>query len=138
MGLVIQFQRRAIESHVREPEAVIPPNLTGATRIGGPDGTSFYYAGVSQGIGTCSDIHDMDVLVLSNNPTAQSREVGGLSCAYTVLVRRLTPEESAADHLAKIGISRLCAELLRPIPVQDDGLVVFEPTGKNTFYTNVV
>lgn len=138
MGLTIQFQRRAIESHAREPEAISPPDITNITQIEAPDGTKFYYAGVSRGIGTCSDIHDMDVLVLTSNLIEPSRKVGNLSCAYTVLVRTLTPEEAYADDLARSGISRLCAELLEPVQVQDDSRVVFEPTGKNTFYTNVV
>lgn len=138
MGQIRQNQRRAIESFAGEPEAVRPPCITSSTQLGGPNGNNFYYAGISRGVGTCSDIHGMDVLVLSNNPPASSREIGELSCAYTVLVRTLTPEESAADQLAIDGYSRECIQLLVPVGGQDDGRVVFEPTGKNTFYTKLV
>ncbi len=139
MGLYIQFQRRAIESFAGEPEVTGPPDIIDLERIRNIDGNSLYYAGVSEGLGTCSDILGMNVLVLKSKPTGASREVGELACAYAVLLREPTPTESASDHLARVGISRLCVELLNPIlDHQNEGVAIFEPTGKNILYTAVV
>ena len=139
MGLYIQFQRRAIESHSNKPEAVRPPDALNLEQIQDTEGGQLYYAGVSNGIGTCSDILGLDVLVLTKEVRTIERPTGEIACAYTVLVRELTPEESINDRLARFGIARLCIELLQPRPeLQDGGITVFEPTGKNTLYTAVI
>lgn len=139
MGLYIQFQRRAIESHAGEPEAVRPPDAIDLEQLQSTTGNQLHYAGVSNGIGTCSDILGLDVLVLTQETPTAERPTGELACAYTVLVRELTTEESASDRLARFGIARLCIELLQPrLDLRGNGITVFEPTGKNTPYTAVI
>jgi hypothetical protein len=99
MGLVIQFQRRAIETlrpHVRE--APIPSDLAlGAAQFTRNDGFPLFALGVSNGYGTCAGIHGMDVLVLGADrpestpwlPLSQPAS----QCAYAVLLRDLTTGE---------------------------------------------
>jgi len=138
MGLYIQFQRRAIESLRLEAEAVVPPPIGNDTLLADDSGNQLYVAGVSEGIGTCSDVLGMDVLVLSELPTGIPCDLGRHACAYTVLVRRLTAEEASADSLARQDIARKCIELLWPQPDKVDGAISFGRTGKKTNYTAVV
>ena len=137
MGLYVQFQRRAIESLRDHPEAIPTPPIADASKIHSSQGNKLYIAGVSNGIGTCSDVLDMDVLVLTDKPVRQHIKPEQLACAYTVLLRDLTEKEIVADDLARLGVARRCVELLSPTP-QDAGLVVFEPTDRSSIYTAVI
>jgi hypothetical protein len=136
MGLVIQFQRRAIESLNDEPEAVPPPANLDADQIYTADGKQLHIAGISEGIGTCSDIKKMDVLVLSELPPVRVRSHGELACAYTVLLRPLDEQEVQGDILAKQGVARMCVELLEPQEAQSEG-IIFDRTDKSVPYTNI-
>lgn len=138
MGLVFQLQRRAIEDLRNEVGAA--PITCGD--IGGyiqtSTGERLYIAGISPGIGTCSDVHGMDVLVLSESPIAEQRNIGELACAYAVLVRDLTGQEATTDSLARSGVARRCVELLQPVGVSENGAAVFDRTGNISIYTKLV
>lgn len=137
MGLYIQFQRRAIESLREHPEAVPVPPIRDINSLHRLEGSRLYVAGVSEGVGTCSDVTDMNVLVLTDKPTVRKINPAKLACAYTVLLRDLTEREAVADDLANLGVARKCVELLSPTP-QETGIVVFEQTDRSTIYTAVI
>jgi hypothetical protein len=137
MGVLIQFQRRAIESLVGEPEAIAPPLIAELDQIAKPCGSPLFVAGVSGGVGTCSGIKNMDVLVLSELETRQKVEVGQLACAFAVLVRLLTPQEAADDTGGQPGVGRQCVELLKPTELSGDRIAIFERTGKIAPYTSM-
>ena len=58
MGLVLQMQRRALESAIGA--SYIPIASDKKYRIGNDE---IFFWGVSQGYGTCSDIHGLDIAV---------------------------------------------------------------------------
>ncbi|MFA5021751.1 MAG: hypothetical protein WC508_01580 [Patescibacteria group bacterium] len=99
MGLVIQFQRRAIEAllpHVIEKP--IPSNLAlGAVNFSIKGGSRLFALGVSPGYGTCASIHDMNVLVLGEQRPKSTPWLPAQQpichCAYAVLLRDLTKGE---------------------------------------------
>ena len=65
MAGILQFQRRAIE-HLRHRADGRPVDfLRHAHRFTLHDGTALHALGVSTGVGTCSDVHGMNVLVMS-------------------------------------------------------------------------
>ncbi len=138
MGLVFQVQRRAIEDLRHEAEATPITNIENEGYISTLTGQQLYIAGISPGIGTCSDVHGVDVLVLSEEQPIERRNIGNLACAYTVLVRNLTEQEATGDALAKLGVARRCVELLRPLGQDEDGSAVFDRTGKTSIYTKLV
>lgn len=124
MGLVIQFQRRAIESLRRHVEkAPIPSDLAlGMARFIREDGSPFFALGVSQGYGTCAAIHGMNVLVLGktrpkSTPWLPSEQPIN-QCAYAVLLRDLTKGEYV----------QWCHENLRGDPSISPGVVEQLPT----------
>src|SRR5258708_21269453 len=111
MGLVFQVQRRAIEDLRHEAEATPITNIENEDYISTSTGQQLYIAGISPGIGTCSDIHGVDVLVLAEVPPIERRELGRLACAYTVLVRNLAEQKAKEDSVAQIDRARPCVEL---------------------------
>jgi len=137
MGLVFQLQRRAIEDLRHEDEAIPVTDLESLRTISTSNGERLYVVGISPGIGTCSDVLDMDVLVLADAPVIEQRKVGRLACAYAVLVRDLTDQERLTDSFSKQGVARKCVELLKLLNTDDDGTTVFDRTGKVSIYTKL-
>lgn len=90
MGFVRQTQRRAIEQ-LRPHADNLPhwPALVGE-RFFLTDGRQLYYWGTSEGYGTCSDIHGMNVVVLADEGpgiTINKNEAEKMaSASYAVLL----------------------------------------------------
>ena len=139
-----QFQRRAIEALAAEPEALPPPEGIGDNLIWTPEGTQLVPLGISRGVGTCSGVHGVDVLVVAqaprsetNGPTkaeAMAAKLATSECAYTVEVRGAKPHERE-QYLPVVAVRAV--ELLRPASETEDGFI-FERTGKVSSYVNLV
>jgi len=144
MGLILHPQRRGIESLAPYPEA-IPPGFANIdditnTQFFDSEGASIYPAGVSTGVGTCSDILGLHVLVF----TAQRPESfyftegqRSIDLAYSVIVRSPSEAEREIDALAQSGIARRAVELLTPAGFDERG-AIFKRTGHVALYTNLV
>ena len=90
MGLVLQRQRRAVESAFSNMHFVIHKE------------TKFYLyskrvslLGISVGVGTCSDLHGIYIAVLGEfSPKNHSEDIKfPIHCSGLTLLRELTPEE---------------------------------------------
>jgi len=139
MGLVLQAQRRAIES-LRKCAKPLPKGI-GTSELFLDDERRLYIAGVSQGTGTCSDVHGMDVLVLDFVPPTHNRPYipNGSSVAtsqYAVLLRSPTKEELREQRKSLPSASLLAIELLEPIE-GGGGRIIFRATGKSECYVRL-
>lgn len=144
MGLVLQFQRSAIEDLHKFTESRSLPQSIASMNLIMEDGTPFFILGISIGVGTCSDIQDMDVLVLGCNPPKNGpimpRGATTENCSYAILLRFQTErefQEMRKDpcHEHEKG-PRLCVELLR-IKMIDNVTVVLSLTGKVVHYPSL-
>lgn len=142
MGFIIQTQRRAIErlkpqaDRLQEwPFAIFKKDI----RFSFTDGQyqKIFLCGISEGYGTCSDIHGMNVAVFSDEKP--SRIIWGgpkllWSCSYGVFLY----EAEEVDNYYEQAV-----ELLRPLgwSVCKDGrsaVITFEKTGHKAGYIPVL
>ncbi len=126
MGYISQRQRRAIES--LRFYATPLPNLAHPFFLGH---RHVYILGISTGIGTCSDVRDVDVLVLGLGPVMRPHIPFGCSierCAYAVLERDATAGEKEEYSYFVHG----CVELLKPENI--NGKSLFSLTGVKQCY----
>ncbi|MDO8558481.1 MAG: hypothetical protein Q7S09_04840 [bacterium] len=125
MGLILQFQRRAIEAVFEDCSLKISE---GQRRY--LDGEELSLLGVSVGVGTCSDLHDVDIAVFgkkaafdlrANHPVSLPKEcrgavllrsrlegevdpecpVGPGQYAFVVEGLRITPRQGRAVHFTR-------------------------------------
>ncbi len=103
MGRLHCPQRRAIES--LKPFAEPLPHLDNITSFVLQDGTQLHILGASNGVGSCSDIHGMDVLVVGTDPPVdRPRFPNGSSvksCSYIVLLDENDPDYKPGSHYHK-------------------------------------
>lgn len=133
MGLVLQTQRRGIEELHKHAEPL--PHLDITTPLVLPDGTPLHILGVSNGVGSCSDIHDMDVLVVGTRPRVDGPPrfpygSSATTCSYMVLL-----DEHDPDHTPH-GPWHNTLELLRV--TLDGARFLCEPTGHKSRYVVIV
>ena len=125
------FQRRALESLVNMGASVITTRLEGAKFY--LDETPIYFLGVSTGIGTCSDMHGLDIAVFANFPPIGKPRGNMKSCLYAALLRSSTEEEKqqqACPDLAYMTVEGL--EVVK----QEWNYVVFKQGGTKAIYVN--
>ncbi len=138
MSRILQQQRRAIESLKRKGEP-IPPNLESAQLLL-EDGTKLSVLGISTGVGTCADIHGVDVLVLGMAPPIDGPRIIRSTlenCQYVVLLRCLSPEERRNSPLARITPCLYAVELLAVSSVLEN-CIVFRKTDEIAHYVNTI
>ena len=140
MGAIIQRQRRAIEHFYHQ-------GIRNQIRIENPldnfklnDGSILYLGGVSQGIGTCSDIKGMNIPVFWQGeiriPTEKELEVLK-NCHYVVLLRKTLP----TDHFMCSKDPRILKksiELLNLDSVNQDSFIIFSRTNQGVAYSSTV
>lgn len=131
MGFIVQMQRRAIEQLKEEG----PPLVfsTGEVRFLLENGRELHFLGRSKGVGTCSDIHGMDVLVVSEvHGNGRKPPVSSWSVAYAVLLRDPTAEEIRQNH----NLDETCLEAveLLQLVAQNGSNFTFRKTGRSSCY----
>ncbi|OVE79369.1 hypothetical protein BVY00_00530 [bacterium G20] len=143
MSGIRQYQRRAIEAFVGEPEAIPPPSEAQRQKyVLTTDGICLFPLGVSVGEGSCSDIYGMNVLVVSEFEPGENAvrdwagRLANLSCVYTVEYRTPTAQEIESSGFHP-STALACVELLRPLDTVIEG-VIFERTNKVQVYANVI
>jgi len=138
MGRIRNFQRRAIESLVKWEETInADVDWDGVKLL---SGERLYVLGISDGVGTCSDVHGLYVLVLGLKPPKDGKPyiLPGEKiedCSYAVLLRELTEEEWKEEREARKvdNISLACVELLEQLQIGRKQ-AVFDGTGKKECY----
>jgi len=90
LGLVIQFQRRAIEKVFARTHITITKETE--FRL---NGHGLTFLGTSTGVGTCSDIHGINIAVLGQGSGIRPAHplTSPIDCLGLVLLRNLLPEE---------------------------------------------
>ncbi|MGB0757747.1 MAG: hypothetical protein ACPGO5_04810 [Patescibacteria group bacterium] len=134
MASVKQFQRRAIERLL--PYADPLPVSCNTKRFCLCSGGRLYKLGASQGVGTCSDVLDVDVLVVGRRQVCGSGAyVRSRSFAAIVLIRPATRKER---KLARAGVDQtiMTVELLI-VKRQTKSTVYFSRSGKRSYYVKL-
>lgn len=137
MSFIIQMQRRAIESLRPEKKPANFLLLDDCRRVVLMDGTSLFPLGISEGIGTCSDIKDINVLVVAKTKPDGFHFDWQLlyqrPVEYAVLVRVATDDECWMAGKNPQHVGHLAVELLRPVQTEDRTLI-FQRTDKLAVY----
>lgn len=148
MASIRQFQRRAIESlqsHMVEPRHPIESvyslrPVISANFLMLDNQQPLKVLGISDGTGTCSDIHGMNILVLSADQRSRPQHEVSLveiqSCAYAVLLRPATQKEAKKEGF-NLVYSFFCVELLRITDIATD-YTNMELTGRRAYYVATV
>ena len=105
-----------------------------------------YLLGISKGIGTCSDLHGIDVAVFGHIEPKDNRiplkPNARIFCAWSALLRKPIEEEFQNELKDKSGIPHLVVELIEPILLieKKDGKRIyhFKSTKKKEFYVNTI
>src|SRR3989344_2385352 len=128
MGFIVQMQRRVIEAIYADHELTIEE---GAKYFIGDD--EVFLLGISRGIGTCSDLHGIDIAVFGKSrldPEHESRQrkydASITSCRGAVLLRDPDSVDKNMPHL-------MLLEALLTIK-QGGATTHFEKTGKASTY----
>jgi len=128
MSNIHNYQRRELEALISNDAETI---VIGEKRKYFLEGKEIFLAGISLGIGTCSDLCGINIAVFSSkgeNKTISSP----VTCSAAALVRDLLPEEERDD-----GISRKAVERLKIVKI-DQTRIVFKLSGRKKFYTNTI
>lgn len=126
MASVRQWQRLAIERLRSEAQELnlgqLPELFLGNDRL--------FPLGVSNGVGTCSQVHGMNVLVVGLTPPHPGVEpvCDATGCAYAVLLRWATEEEKRESEYCNSAL-----DLLR-VKKNEQGRVVLEKAGATSLY----
>ncbi|MFA5022245.1 MAG: hypothetical protein WC508_04170 [Patescibacteria group bacterium] len=140
MGFTVQMQRRAIER--LRVGASRPPKDIGDHRLFLTTGKRIYIWGISDGVGTCADVKDMDVIVVAKSNPGKNWErmyhKNSLPTSrYVVLSRPPTKEEEKkAHHLYGDNVELNTVELLRFVSRDKRGLH-FKVVGKTSTYVEM-
>lgn len=108
-------------------------------------GKRIYFLGISEGIGTCSDLKGINIAVFGRRKPEACRmpcKDAKVECRWSALLREPTEEEFQNELKDKKGIAYLVVELIEPILLieKDDGkrIYYFKSTTKKEFYVNTI
>jgi len=138
VGFILNPGRRAVE-HVFTR---VPIDITPETQFY-LEGKKLNLLSISNGVGTCADLHGINMAVLSflsPSPDEKPYFKFPISCQGSVLLRRLTDEELEEEKKSKLytGQSLLVVEGLRPIePPSLTPMVDLELNGRKTSFVNI-
>lgn len=136
MARIVQYQRRALEHVISKP--VVNFFLEAGQTYFLNNGIAFL-AGVSDGEGTCSDMHNVYIAVLTRNPKDSGRirflDSRKLACSGAVLLRNREGYESESEIHPDLLATCLAVEGLKMLH-QDDNLkrVFFRQNGNTKLY----
>ncbi len=134
MGFIVQMQRYAIETLAGETPHLNLPIV--GLRLYLDDGGLLHILGVSRGVGTCSLIHGINVLVVSEvSGNGYQLDCVPLSVAYVVLLRQPTGEEIQRHAY----LDRECLqtiELLELVEGTGDKIIL-RKTGRAASYVHI-
>jgi hypothetical protein len=138
LGLVIQFQRRAIEGAFTKTPITIAKETE--FRL---NGRRLNLLGVSPGFGTCSDIWGVDIAVLGQNSETEPVHPSAfpIRCQGLILLRNLLPDEYEDQKKSKwyVGQPLLMVEGLE---IKEEGsqsnLINLRLNGRKSSYVHLV
>ena len=142
MSSIRQYQRRALES--------LKPEKTDDFIVC-PDDQYFlnfqkiYLLGISKGIGTCSDLHGVNIAVFGSQTTLPElrwhpKPGEKIECSWSALLREPSSEEkqrsSLSNSIFSLAVEGL--EVLRQKKEKKSNLIYFTPTGKIEVYCQTI
>jgi hypothetical protein len=137
MSSIRNFQRRALEFLIKKgadkEKENLPVSLANTKFYIGE--TPIYLLGVSDGIGSCADMHGVDIAVFSFSPPTQQNSLPVDTCAHAALIRNLTEEERLMQPYPEV--SYRVAEGLK-IEKKERNYVIFALTGTKKIYTSTL
>lgn len=141
MGNVHTPQRRALES--LKPEEVRPLVISIKDRYYF-NGNEIFLLGISEGIGTCSDLHGINIAVFGQKELSSPRFPRGkteVNCSWVALLRKPTDEELKQEgHDSRtpcLIVEEI--EILGEHPIKKDKTIYnFIATGKKKIYVNTI
>jgi len=142
MSSIRQYQRRALEA--LKPKEIQSIYLLNTDEFYLND-EKIFLVGISRGVGTCSDLHNINIAVFSrikpeNNQTPL-RPTLEILCAWSALLRDLTETELQEELNDKKDISHLTVERIEPILLIENNDVrtyYFQSTNQKEFYVNTI
>ncbi len=116
MSCIRQYQRKALEA--LKPKEIQSIYLLSTDEFY-LDDEKIYLVGISKGIGTCSDLHDINIAVFSRikpeDNQAPLRPNVEILCAWSALLRGLTDTELQEEVDEKKDMPHLAVERIEPI-----------------------
>lgn len=134
MGLVLQFQRRALEDVVLDKNKKSRNKFpTDNVRYFLENGEELFLLGVSEGVGTCSDAHEIFIGVLSTTPVQRIDRYRNTSvfCAGFAILRNPTREEWDESNMPCMMVEGLKVKSV------NIGPIVLARNGKKKLYACV-
>lgn len=128
MGFILQTQRRAIEK-LFSPEFKVELKVRRKQRYY-LEGKEIFLLGISRGVGSCSDYHDINFAVFGKKGSSKFPSLDTIECAGGVLLREPHKEESKKW---KDDAAILVVEKLRVLS-EEDAVICFTKTEKQTSY----
>ena len=101
------------------------------------DDEQVYFQGISDGVGTCSDIHGIDVAVFSKYGPDNFQAKSYNTCHSVVLLRSPYENEIDSSGNGEIKSTTLAVEGLKSTQ-KDNNSYHFFRNGKIKFYTNLI
>lgn len=141
MGNIHTPQRRALESLKPEEVRSLVISIKDKYYF---NGREIYLLGISEGAGTCSDLHGINIAVFGQKESLSPRFPGGktrVNCSWAAILRKPTNEElkqeghnSNTPCLIVEGI-----EILGAHPMKKNKTIYnFLATGKKKIYVNTI
>jgi len=140
MSCVKHWQRRALER--LGPRKIVPLTVSAKDKYY-LDGKRIYLLGTSIGIGTCSDLKDINIAVFGREKPASPRfpRNGSESiCQWAALLRRPTEKELQEERNGRDIRCLLAVEGIKISKLEKDkgfNRVYFVLTGKKELYVNI-
>ncbi len=141
MGNIHTPQRRALEA--LKPEKIYPLIISTEDKYYF-NGKEIYLLGISEGIGTCSDLKDINIAVFGQKEPCSPRFPRGkteVDCSWAVILRDPTDEEMEQEErdgripcLTVEGIEILGKFLIK----KGRTIYQFISTGKKKIYVNTI
>ena len=139
MGLVLQTQRRALERAIGANHQDLSRPRRYYLKQGHHGQIEIFFCGVSRGVGTCADLHDLDIAVFGyENPGDPPPRLPEKAVWFSTLVRQPTHSEKRLASAQTNGNQGLMiVETLKLVKVADH-VVLFEQDGRTADYVPLV
>ena len=140
MSSIRQYQRRAAESVITRINMTVKhgPKILLNKR----SGKKLHLLGISEGTGTCSDLHGINIAVFSEHPFDPKRHrliTESKPCHGAVLLRDPT-EKEIREHRHEFSVDDQClqaVEGLISVPTKGGNILRFKPNGKSALYVQL-
>lgn len=130
MSRVNQDQRRGLEKLISKRDREFIVHCDGSQKFRFENGSELFLLGISIGIGTCSDVHGVNIAVFGiAKPPAPAKCFQPVSCRVAALLGNCYTNQ---DLLVKREVKKL------KIQKYSRDLIIFRLTKRNAWYTAAI